>query len=837
MRAPVSWLREYVDLPEGLSPRELAAALVRVGLEVETVEVVGEGLSGPLVVGRVEQIEELTEFRKPIRFCQVDVGAAHGGVRGIVCGARNFAVGDLVPVVLPGAVLPGDFRIAARKTYGHTSDGMICSANELGIGDSGDGIIVLDPAAGEPGDDAAAVLGIGEAVLDIAVTPDRGYCLSIRGLAREAGIALAVPFHDPAQAGSAKYPDPDAPAPRIEVDDPGACPLFTAVLVEGVDRRAPTPEWLKARLVAAGMRSVSLAVDVTNYVMLELGQPLHAFDADTVAGGIVVRRARPGESLLTLDHVERALDPDDLLIADDDGPIGLAGVMGGESTEISEATTTIILEAAHFGAEVIARAARRHKLPSEASKRFERGVDPALPWIASQRAAELLVGIGGGRIGGGTGVGELPPAAAIELPADLAARVSGADIPPSFAAQALAAVGCSVDAPDSPTWSVLPPTWRPDLRDPADLVEEVVRLYGYENLPATLPAPPAGRGLTTNQIRRRAVSRALAGAGLTEVLAYPFVGAEELAALGIADGDPRASCVRLANPLSEEQALMRTTLLPGLLAIARRNVGRGTEGLALYETGLVFLPGSPGSAGTAGGARPVRPGVTDRPSVAELAAVEALLPEQPLHVAAVLAGALEPAGTWGRGRSAGWQDAVAAARTAAGALGVALRAEPDSDRAPWHPGRCARLSVGDRVVGYAGELHPRVVESLGLPKRSAAMECDLDALFAVAPAVVSAPVFSTFPVAKEDVAVIVAEEVSAAEVAGALAGGAGELLESVRLFDEYRGEQVGQGRKSLAFALRFRAPDRTLSDAEVASARDAAVASAVARFSAELRSG
>ncbi len=276
---------------------------------------------------------------------------------------------------------------------------------------------------------------------------------------------------------------------------------------------------------------------------------------------------------------------------------------------------------------------------------------------------------------------------------------------------------------------------------------------------------------------------------------------------------------------------MRTTLLPGLLAIARRNVGRGTEGVALFETGLVFLPGDAPAASS-----PRRPGVQERPGPDELAALDALLPQQPTHIAAVLAGSLEQAGPWGRARQAGWQDAVAAARTAAAALGLALRAEPETDRAPWHPGRCARLSAGDRVVGYAGELHPRVVEQLGLPKRAAAMECDLDALFAAAPDVIAAPQFSTFPVAKEDVALIVADDVPAAEVGEALSAGAGELLESLRLFDEYRGEQVGAGRKSLAFALRFRAPDRTLSDDEVAAARDAAVALTVRRFDAELRS-
>ncbi|MDQ1249165.1 MAG: phenylalanyl-tRNA synthetase beta chain [Actinomycetota bacterium] len=827
MRAPVSWLREHAALPDDLAPRDLAAALVEVGMEVETVDVVGEGVTGPVLVGRVAAITELTEFRKPIRFCQVDVGAAGGGVRGIVCGATNFAVGDLVPVALPGAVLPGDFVIAARTTYGHVSDGMICSASELGLGDEYDGIMVLPPGSGAPGDDAASLLGIGEAVLDIAVTPDRGYCLSIRGLAREAATALGVDFRDPADIDLAGYPVAGAPAPRVSVEVPEACSQFTAVLITGVDPNVPSPAWLQSRLVAAGMRSISLAVDVTNYVMLELGQPLHAFDADSVVGGITVRRPRLGETLVTLDHVERTLDPGDVLIADDRGPIGLAGAMGGLESEISEATTSIILEAAHFAPEDVARMARRHKLPSEASRRFERVVDPALPWVASRRAAELLVAAGGGHIEGGTSVGSALPLPVVLIEPDLPARIAGAPIGTAEARGHLMAVGCTVTEESDGRWRVTAPSWRPDLRDPADVVEEVVRLYGYEKLPATLPSPPAGRGLTSEQRWRRAASRALAGAGFTEVLSYPFVGEGEVDALGITG--ERARAVKLANPLSDEQSRLRTTLLAGLLTVARRNLGRGAEGVSLYETGVVFLPGEPP-------AEVIRPGVSRPPQAAEIAALAALLPDQPHHVAAVIAGQVEAPGWWGAGRKAAWHDAVASAQVVAAALRVQLEvAAVEAERAPWHPGRCAELRVASTVVGYAGELHPRVVEALGLPPRSAAMECDLDALIAAAPAVVSAPAVSTFPVAKEDIALVVAEEVSAADVQRAVVAGAGELLESVRLFDEYRGAQVPEGSKSLAFALRFRAANRTLSDDEVAAARDAAVARAGADTGASLR--
>lgn len=843
MRAPLNWLREYADISADADPRDVAAALIRVGLEVETVDTLGAGLTGPLVVGQVREITELTEFRKPIRFCQVDVGPEQGGVRGIICGATNFAVDDLVPVALPGTVLPGGFEIAARKTYGHVSDGMICSAAELGLGDDHGGILVLGGGAAAGADvpavgaDAAAVLGIGEAVLDIAVTPDRGYCLSIRGLAREAAIALGVEFRDPAQAAAdaATYPPQSAPAPAVDVHDTVGCPFYTAVLIDGVDPNAATPTWLEQRLVAAGMRSISLAVDVTNYVMLELGQPLHAFDAETVNGGIIVRRAHAGEQLETIDHVVRTLTPDDLLIADAAGPIGLAGTMGGLATEISETTHTIILEAAIFAPDVVARMARRHKLPSEASRRFERGVDPALPWVASRIAAELLVGIGGGVIRSGTGVGTQPAARTISISPDLPARISGADIAPAAAAGYLVDVGCQVTPEDSEAatadaqrWTVRVPTWRPDLRDPADVVEEVVRLYGYDNVPATLPSPPAGRGLTDPQRRRRAISRALASAGLVETLTYPFVGDAEMAALEITD--ERARLARLANPISAEQDALRTTLLPGLLAVVRRNVSRGAAGVGVFEIGQVFLPPAKPAKQP-----PIRPSVTRRPNPTEVAELAALLPDQPVHIAAVIAGEVEAAGVWGGSRTADWQDAVAAARRAANAVHVEVRAVPEAGRAPWHPGRCAALTAGETIVGYAGELHPRVISALGLPARTAAMELDFGLLDAQAVAVVPAPAMSTFPVVKEDIALIVPEDTAAADVLDSLVAGAGPLLESIRIFDEYRGTQIPTGHKSLAFAMRFRAADRTLSDTEVAQARNDAVARAAGQFGAVLR--
>ncbi|WP_116950561.1 phenylalanine--tRNA ligase subunit beta [Jiangella endophytica] len=828
MRVPLSWLRDFAALPADVSPREVATRLIRAGLEVETVDEAGADISGPLVAGRVlEFTSEPQKNGKTIRWCSVDVGEAEP--RGIVCGAHNFAAGDLVVVSLPGAVLPGGFAITARKTYGHVSDGMICSVRELGIGDDHAGILVLQPGEAEPGDDAIELLRLRDDVLDIAVTPDRGYCLSVRGVAREAATAYGVAFTDPGVRDDVDTTGDDGYPVRVE--DTERCPVFAARTVTGFDPSAPSPRWLQRRVQLAGMRPISLAVDITNYVMLELGQPIHGYDRDALRGAIVVRRAVAGEKLTTLDGTVRALDPDDLLITDDSGPIGLAGVMGGGSTELSDATTAVVVEAAHFEPTGIARTARRHKLPSEASKRFERGVDPALPAVAAQRVVDLLVSLGGATQEPGlTVAGSVPEPAVIEIPAGLPARVVGVDCPADEVTSLLTAVGARVSDAGGERIAVAPPTWRPDLTDPYDLVEEVARLHGYDAVPSVLPVAPAGRGITAAQRLRRRVERAVAAAGYVEAPSYPFVGEADFDALGFPADDARRVALRLANPISEEQPLLRTTLLPGLLATLRRNVGRGTTDVAVYEAGLVYRP-EPGPLPV-----PPRLPVDRRPTDDELAALLAAVPSQPRRIAVALAGEREPAGWWGAGRPAGWADAVEAARVVARAAGVTLRAERD-EHAPWHPGRCAALYVGETLVGHAGELHPRVVATLGLPARTSAMELELDRVFpgGVTEEPVPAPSVSTFPIATQDVALVVDLAVPAADVEDALRSAAGELLESVRLFDVFTGAQVGEGKKSLAYALRFRAPDRTLTVEETTAARDAAVAAAAERTGAVLR--
>jgi phenylalanyl-tRNA synthetase beta chain len=837
MRVPLSWLREYVDLPATETGRDVQAKLISAGLEVETVEQLGADLKGPLVVGQVLTIEELEGFKKPIRFCTVDVGQANGTgePQEIVCGARNFAAGDKVVVVLPGASLPGGFTISARKTYGRNSHGMICSGEELGMGDDGTkGIIVLPPET-EVGKDAIELLELVDEVLDIAVTANRGDCLSIRGVARETAIAYGLPLRDPALLD---VPGPNAYGYPVRISDPTGCDRFTARTVTGLSAEARSPIWLQRRLQKVGMRPISLAVDVTNYVMMELGQPLHAYDRGLVEGTIGVRRAEAGEKLTTLDGVERTLDAEDLVITDDRGPIGLAGVMGGANTEIADhddvenATADVVIEAAHFDAVSIARTARRHKLSSEAYRRFERGIDPQAAAAAAQRTVDLLVLLAGGTAEAGV-TEVLAPSAprTITIPADHPDKVAGVAYGRETVVRRLQEVGCDVYGQDDLIVTV--PSWRPDLTEPNDLAEEVIRLEGYENLPSTLPRPPAGLGLTERQRLHRRVGRALAGAGYVEALNYPFIGEQVFDQLGLEADDPARRVVKLSNPLSDEEPALRTSLLPGLLAALRRNDGRGSHDLALFESGLVFLPREEQRAAA------VLP-VDRRPTDEELAELNAALPDQPRHVAVVLAGAREQAGWWGKGRPADWADAVEAARSVAREAGAELVMRK-GQYGPWHPGRCAELVVtvdgAERVVGHAGELHPRVVKALGLPARSCAMEIDLDAVEAAGDATAAAPRISTFPVATQDVALVVDAVVPAAEVEEALRDGAGELLESIRLFDVYENvEHLGEGRKSLAYALRFRAADRTLTVDEASAARDAAVALAGERVGAELRS-
>ncbi|WP_246954632.1 phenylalanine--tRNA ligase subunit beta [Brachybacterium sp. Marseille-Q7125] len=856
-RIPLTWLSEHTTLPVGASAEQVATDLSRVGLEEEAI--FGAQVTGPLVVGRVlDLVKEPQKNGKTINWCRVDVGPEHNEdldnpkdpqpgeerpSRGIICGAHNFEPGDLVIVSLPGTVLPGPFPIAARKTYGHLSDGMICSGEELGLGpdpDGVDGIIVLGRGhgaglTGEPGDDAVSLLGLGDEVVEINVTPDRGYCFAMRGVAREYAHATGADFTDPAT--TVKIPELTGAGIPVQLRDESplhgtdGCTRFVALEVRGVDPTARTPRWMARRLTQAGMRPISLIVDVTNYVMLDLGQPLHAYDGEKLVGPIVVRRARAGEKLTTLDDVTRTLDPEDLLITDCAGPdgdrvLGLAGVMGGADTEVTETTKNVILEAATFDPVSIARTARRHRLPSEASKRFERGVDPQIPLIAALRAAELLAEYGGGTLDlRHTDEGTVTEPAAITARIDDAQRIVGIDYTPEQVTGSLEQIGCIVEPGADGTLTVTPPSWRPDLTIPEDLVEEVARLVGYEQIPSQLPTAPGGRGLTRAQQGRRHAARALAEAGLTEVASYPFIPESVFDVLGYEADDERRHAVRLLNPLADDEPLLRTELLQTLLPVARRNLGRGEESVAIFQRGSTSRASEQNA--------PV-PAPAARPSDAELEAIFAALPQQTGAIAALIGGASGPDSWQGAPEAWGWADALDLARRIAAAVGADLEVR-QSQHAPFHPGRVGQLRVTgaegeSRVVGHAGELHPAVIQHYGLPARSAALELDLEAVIAAAPAVVRAEPVPTYPAAKEDFAFVVDESVPASAVEAAIVVGIGDLAEKVHLFDVFTGEQIGEGKKSLAFSVRLRSTEGTLDAKKIGAARErciTAVADAV----------
>lgn len=824
MRAPQSWYTEVLraaDPQWSATVEEIDAGFVRVGFEIEDIETFPV-ITGPLVIGRVDTIEELTEFKKPIRFCMVDVGAAEP--RGIVCGARNFAVGDLIVAALPGAVLPGGFEIAARKTYGRISDGMICSVSELGIGTDHNGILVLAPGTAEPGADAQEVLGLDDTAIDVNVTPDRGYAFSIRGLGRELASSFGVPFVEPGRAGGPITAPDDGDPRTVSVEPDSDATRYTARVLADVDATAVSPWWMQKRLMVAGIRPISAVVDVTNYVMIELGQPLHAFDADRVTGPVVVRSARAGETLTTLDGVTRTLDPEDVVIADDSGPIALAGVMGGASTEVDSNTTRILLESATFDPVRVFRTGKRHRLTSEASKRFERTVDPEITVVASDRAARLIMEIAGGVVASPLSEDRVASVdrASIVIAADEPDRTAGVTYPPGTTAARLVEVGCTVTGTDP--LEVSPPSWRPDLGQRADLVEEVLRLEGLEDIPAVLPSSPGGAGLTPAQRRRRSIGRMLALDGFVEVLPYPFMPARVFDLWDLPADDERRRTVKVLNPLESDRPELNSTLLPGLLEMTTRNIARGQRDLALFAIGQIVIAGD--------NVTPVGPlDVTVRPTEEQVVELDASLPHQPLHVAAVLTGLRDPAGPWGPGRAVDHLDAFESARLIGRAAGVDIDLRA-ADHRPWHPGRCAALSVGGVVVGYAGELHPAVLERAGLPKRLCAIEVDISLL--PLDVQLPAPHVSVFPAVLQDVAVVVPEQVPAVDVQRLLADGAGDLLESIELFDVFTGQQVGEGNRSLTFALRFRADDRTLTEDEANQAKMAAVARA-AEVGARLR--
>jgi phenylalanyl-tRNA synthetase beta chain len=835
MRVPLSWLGEFVELPKNSNAESVMAELVKVGLEEEGSH--GYDLVGPIVVGQVlEFVEEEQSNGKTIRWCQVRVAApgqraGDGGedVRGIVCGARNFEINDKVVVTLPGAVLPGDFKIAARSTYGHTSDGMIASARELGLSDDHEGILRLATLGidSEVGTDALSLLGLDDEAAEVNVTPDRGYCFSIRGIAREFAHATGAKFTDPID--SVKPSKGEGFKVEIKDDAPIRGKVGSSKFVirsaSHVNATAPTPAWMVSRLKLAGMRSISIVVDITNYVMLEMGQPLHAYDASKLNGSITVRRAKDSELLKTLDGQERTLNLEDLVIADGSGAIGLAGVMGGASTEVSLETTSVFIEAANFDGVSIARTARRHKLPSEASKRFERGVDPKVAEFAAARAIALLEEIAGAKADDlGSFVDNSTNSTTVFLPASFASELTGVEYTSAEITDTLGEIGCVVASVDG-GFEVMAPSWRPDITHKTDLVEEVARITGYDRIPSRLPVAPPGRGLTKRQKMRRSVLNQLSASGHVEVLTYPFLRPEQNSHFA-EDGSPR---VVLANAMQEDVNEMRLTMLPGLIDAAKRNVSRTLTDLAIYEVGLVFNPAKSSKSVSL-------PSGTVLPSAKELEMLHDSVPHQPLCLGALFVGNRISEQVGRKASKSGYADAIQAARIAAHAVGLELDLEQASPKG-FHPGRTAELKIkGTQIsLGFAGELHPELALANDLPRQVGALEINLEVMFQNAPELIQAGTVDTYPAATQDLSLVIDREVPAGVVLEVLAQAAGELLEEIVLVDDYRGTNLEEGKKSLTFALRFRANDRTLTQVEASAARDNAVSAANAKFGATIR--
>ena len=816
MRAPLSWIKEFVDISPEITADQISDGLIRVGFEVEEIIVQGGDITGPLKFGKVLSIEEITEFKKPIRYVGLDCG--EGETRYAICGATNFAVGDIVVVAIPGAVLPGNFVISARETYGKTSDGMICSARELGISDDHAGIMTFGEGSVEIGADALAALEIDDVIFDIAVNPDRGYALSIRGIAREVAASLGLSYRDPVDALRGVTFQDTGKGVSAKIVDLDAASVFYLRTLSNFDQSATTPLWMRRRIEKMGMRSISLVVDITNYVMLELGQPLHAFDADKIDGGLSIKRAGSSQKFTTLDGQERTLDPDDLMVWDDSRPLALAGTMGGLESEITGTTTRIAVEAVRFNPVAIAKNSRRHKLSSEASRRLERSVDQSLAEFSSARFVQLLTELSSAQHVETVIDGQAQYAPIVQVDPTYISKTLGIELSPAEIARHLRSVGCDVN---EATFEVDPPSWRWDLLQPADFVEEVARMVGYDKIPSILPPRPKHASLTPTQKRRRAIATMLASRGFAEVQTFPFTNQATIDSMGFVG--ERAATYRIANPMSEEFPLMRVHLVPGLIEVAQRNISRGARDFAIFEMGSIFR-----SAQKLVPA--ISPELGARPDQSLIDAITASVPPQAFHVAGLLVGKSGLTDWQGSAPAYTWQDAIAYAQDILQFCNLNWSIAR-SDFAPWHPGRCAELIVDGKAVAHAGELHPRIIAAYGLPERSAAFAVGLSAL--PDSTLVHPFTVGTMPAALQDVALVVDANVAAGDVEAALRAGAGNLLESITLFDRY--DKIGDGKISLAFSLVFRASDRTLTGAEITEARNAAVAEAEKRTGATLR--
>ncbi|HEY7950111.1 MAG TPA: phenylalanine--tRNA ligase subunit beta [Solirubrobacterales bacterium] len=829
MRVPYSWLKEYCD--PGVEPGVLAERLAMTGTEVERVGAVGPPSADGFIVGRVLTAEPHPDADR-LSVCTVDTG---DGERTIVCGAPNVAAGQTVPVALPGATMPGGQEIGEAKLRGIESAGMICAAAELELGEGPPGILVLEDDGLVPGTPLAEVLPIAESVLELEVTPNRVDCFGVYGVAREVHAISAAPLE----------PEPwaeDAPAEgegevgdfaSVTVEVPDLCPRFTARVFTDV-KIGPSPAWLQARLVAAGQRPINNVVDITNYAMLLTAQPLHAFDLDQVPdGALTIRAAVEGEKMTTLDDVERTFDVETVLVCDANGPSGIAGIMGGQVSEVSEATTSVLLEVATWNGTNILRTSRMLGLRSEASSRFEKQLHPELCLRAQRIASRLMVELCGAKLVPGTidVAAEIPEPRHLTLRGERVEGLLGMRIDQADQASYLERLGFGVEISGEDLEVTVPPDRHYDVTREVDLIEEVGRVHGLdEHLPSTLPAV-AGRvgGLTPEQRLRRRAEDAMRDLGFDEVVGWSFTDPGEAKRLRIDPDHPRAGGIVLSNPLSEDQSVMRTTVLGSLLDITQRNQAHGADSVALFESARVYLASPPtGLKGdTMSPLRPVGALAGDFPGERDAPYYE------PHRIGCLAVGSLAAKSWRGGGEPADFFALKGVLEALSGQLGAELDFE--SAEEPFlHPGRSARVSVGGEDAGWLGELHPLVCRKWDI-EAAVGFEVDLATLLATASAGEEAfEDVTSFPAVNQDIAVVVPVDVSAAQLRLAVLAGGGELLGSATVFDLYEGEQLGEGRKSLAVQLEFRAPDRTLTDEEVAERR-AAIEAELEKIGGSLR--
>jgi phenylalanyl-tRNA synthetase beta chain len=818
MRVPYGWLASYCD-PD-LSPEELAERLAMRTTEVERIDHVGAPSAEGFVVGRVVSAEKHPNADR-LRVCEVETG---DGARTIVCGAPNVAAGQTVPVALPGATMPGGQKLGQAKLRGVVSDGMILSETELEMGEDGDGIVVLDGDYA-PGTALADVLPVSESVLELEVNSNRVDCFGVYGVAREVHAFTGAPLVAPPWEGDAEATGEGEVSgyASVTVEVPELCPRFTARVFTDVTI-GPSPLWLKARLIAAGQRPINNVVDITNYVMLMTAQPLHAFDLDQVPDGeLIVRTASEGEKMTTLDGVERTFDSQAVLVCDRNGPSGIAGIMGGEVSEVSGSTTRVLLEVATWNGVNILRTSRQLSLRSDASNRFEKQLHPELAIRAQRIASQLMVDLCGARLVPGTidVAAEPPPPRRPRLRADRAEALLGMRIEPDECVTYLERLGFGVERADGDIVAEVPAHRYYDVSREADLVEEVGRIHGYdEHLPATLPqAPGQGGRLTREQALRRRAEDVMRDLGFDGIVSLSLADPGLPTRLRLGGDDPRGAPIRVSNPLSLDHSELRTTLLGSLLDAARYNLARGADRVALSETGRAYLArGESPVGGVLGGAF-----AGDRPPPAF----------EPQFIGALAVGALAPPSWGSETRQAGFFAMKGALEGLAGHLGVevGLEAAPH----PFlHPGRSARVLVGGSEAGWLGEVHPLVCRQWDLDA-AAAFQVGLAELVAASPSGRETyEDVTTYPAVYQDLAIVVDEHVSADDVRSAVVAGGGELLRSAAVFDVYHGEQVGEGRRSLALRLEFRAPDRTLTDVEVAERRSA-IEAALAEIGGSLR--